>query len=327
MKLSDPVYGSENIYDPLVLEIINTSSFQRLKGINQAGYSQPHLGVKHFSRYEHCIGVYRLLRKFQAGFDEQIAGLIHDVSHSVFSHSIDYVLASGSEKKHDYQDNIHKDFVKSSDLMPVFDHYKLNVDYLLEDKNFPMKETKLPRLCADRIDYSFKEALVYKVTSLPEIRDYLNNLVVINNKWVFTNFEYAKRYAFLFLTLSSTKWAGFQSAVMFRTTGDFLKYGLLKDYLTEKDLYTTDKEVVNKLKKHLATDPQLKGLWVRFNNKVKIINDPKNYDAIVYCKSRVVDPLCFYRNEIMNVSGIDKKWQKILKIESRPKKYFLKFMD
>ena len=62
--------------------------------------------------------MYALLKKFGASTEEQIAGLIHDVSHSAFSHCIDYVLDEGSEKTHNHQDRIFATFVKIPRFQP-----------------------------------------------------------------------------------------------------------------------------------------------------------------------------------------------------------------
>jgi hypothetical protein len=61
------------------------------------------------------------------------------------------------------------------------------------------------------------------------------------------------------------------------------------------------------------------------NNKTKIINNPNDYDVSVFCKSRVVDPLFKQNQELKRVSDIDPDWKNIIKKESIPKQYFLKF--
>ena len=115
MKYIDRVYGEFEITEPVILELINSASLQRLKDVDQAGYRplwvKPDVDTGEYdhSRFAHSVGVYLLLRKYGVSLEEQIAGLIHDISHSAFSHCIDYILNSGSEKKHDHQDNI---FVK-----------------------------------------------------------------------------------------------------------------------------------------------------------------------------------------------------------------------
>ncbi|MFQ6049836.1 MAG: HD domain-containing protein [Candidatus Paceibacterales bacterium] len=325
MIYKDRIYDQIEISEPLILELIKTTTLQRLKEIDQAGYFEPHYPDTTHSRFEHSLGVFMLLKKFQAPFEEQIAGLIHDVSHSAFSHCIDYVLDSGSEEEHNHQDNIFESFVRESEIPSILEKYGMDVDYILEEDNFPLKERPLPDLCADRLDYSLRTTVIYKEIKKENVDHFLENLIVENNHWIFKNFENAKRYAELFFKLNSLYYAGLPSAVMYRTVGDYLRYALKKSYLTKADLYTTDKQVLEKVKEYLDRDKKLRLLFDRMNNKIKFQNNLEDFDARVFCKSRVVDPLCRDGGEIKRVSEIDKDWVKVLERESMPKKYFIKF--
>jgi hypothetical protein len=323
MKYTDRVYGDFEITEPVILKLINSSTLQRLKEIDQIGYAEPHFPGTAHSRFEHSVGVYLLLKMYNAPIEEQIAGLIHDVSHSAFSHCIDYVLDVGSEKKHNHQDNVFNDYVRKSEIPKILKKHNLDLEYILDDKNFPLKEKILPDLCADRIDYSLRTAIIFK-----EIKNgnfFINNLTAKNGKWIFKNFESAKKYAELFLKLNTDYYAGMLSAVMFRTVGDYLRYTLSKQYISETDLYTTDKIVLSKIEPHIHNDPKLKLLFERMNNKIGFRNDPTNYDGKVFCKSRVVDPLCSHNGEIKRISEIKPKLVDIIKQELKPKEYFLKF--
>jgi len=161
MKYTDRVYGDFEIEEPVILELINSKTLQRLKGIDQSGYFEPYFPGTAHSRFEHSIGVYLLLKMYGASLEEQIAGLIHDISHSAFSHCIDYVLDAGSEKEQTHQDNVFDEFVRKSEVPGIFKKSNLDLEYILNDKNFPLKEKDLPNLCADRIDYSLRTAIVF----------------------------------------------------------------------------------------------------------------------------------------------------------------------
>lgn len=333
MKYIDKIYGEFEISEPVILELINSPVLQRLKGIDQGGYdpiwSGREIGIKRNegSRFAHSMGVYLLLRKYNAPIEEQIAGLIHDVSHSAFSHCIDYVLDSGSEEKHTYQDNIFEKFVKNTEIPVIIDKYGFNLEYILEEDNFPLKERVLPDLCADRIDYSLRGAIFYKEINNEELKYFLNNLEVEKNDWVFRDFKSAKKYAELFLRMNKIHYAGLTSAIMFRTVGDFLKYSLRKGYISKEDLYTTDKIVLDKINKFLEKDKKLKLLWERMNDKTKTVNDRENYDVQVSCKSRIVDPLFKKGNTIKKLSDEYLEWNNTVREELAPKKYFLRFKD
>ena len=173
MIYKDIIHGEVEISEPVILELIDSPSIQRLKGIDQAGYSEPYFPNTKHNRFEHSMGDYLLLRKYGAPIEEQINGLIHDVSHSAFSHCIDYVLASGSQKNHDLQDNIFVDFVLKTEIPSILRKYDFDIDYILDEKNFPLQERDLPDLCADRIDYSLRTAIVFKESEQEEVRNIL----------------------------------------------------------------------------------------------------------------------------------------------------------
>jgi hypothetical protein len=325
MKYIDRVYGEVEINEPIILDLINSPSIQRLKHIEQAGYIEPYFPGKAFNRFEHSVGVYLLLKKYNAPIEEQIAGLIHDVSHSVFSHCIDYILSVGSETEHSHQDNIFKEFVKKTDIPQILEKYSFDIDKILDDNNFPLKEKSLPDLCADRIDYALRTALVFNNIILEESNRLLNYLSVEDNNWIFNDLDSAKDFANLFLKLNTYYFAGMESALMFRTVGDCVKYALEQNYISEKDLYTTDKEILDKVKNFTDKDQKLNLLWKRMNNKIKTENNPNDYDSQVLCKSRAVDPLLKDNNQIKRLSEKELEWKKIIEKESIPKKYFIKF--
>jgi len=330
MFFQDRIYGKIKIKEPLILELIKSSSFQRLKEIDQIGYlplyqkfySQK---IKKITRFEHSLGVFILLEKFNASFEEKIAGLLHDLSHGVFSHALDYVFEEGSEKNHTFQDKIFKDFLKNSEIPLILSKYRINLNFILNRDNFPLLERDLPDLCADRIDYSLRNAVSSQEINKKQVSYFLKNLSVKDNFWFFKNLESAEKYVRLFFRLNKFYYSAFSTAVMFRVVGDLLKYCLKKGYLKKEDLFSTESFVLKKIKEKLKFDLKLKILFQRMEGKIKFKNDPENYDVIVYCKSRIVDPLVKIGEKIKRFSQVNKNWEKILKKELIPKKYFLKF--
>ena len=139
MIYTDKIYGRFEITEQVIVELINCPSLQRLKGVDQAGYPKPYF-VGSSNRFEHSLGVFLLIKKYNAPIEEQVAGLIHDVSHFVFSHCIDYTLDENSEKEHNYQDSILKDFIRESEISGIIEKYNLNLNTILDDQNFPLKK-------------------------------------------------------------------------------------------------------------------------------------------------------------------------------------------
>ena len=327
MNYSDKIYGQVSIAEPVILDLINCPSLQRLKYIDQAGYSKAFYPGQGHNRFEHSVGVYLLLKKYKAPLKEQIAGLIHDVSHSAFSHAIDYVLDQGTEKEQSHQDTIFAEFVNKSEIPSIVIKHHLDINYILNEENFPLLETNLPDLCADRIDYSLQSATIYNEITKNEINQLLNSLVTINQQWVFTNELNASQFAKLYSRLNKKYWSGPTTAAMFKTVGECVKYAIDKNYISQKDLYTTDEQVISKIKKRLPQDTKLKHLFRRMDNKVAYKNDPGKSSAPLFCKSRAVDPLVKHKQKIVRLSALDPNWKNTIQQELQPKQYFLNFAD
>ena len=325
MHIIDRVYGSIEITEPVILELINAPTVQRLKNIDQSGYKEPFFPGSAHSRFEHSVGVYWLLKTYGASLEEQIAGLLHDVSHAAFSHCVDYALAEGSEAEQSHQDNIHEAYIRRSEIPGILHKYGIDLEFILDDAHFPLKETSIPDLCADRIDYSLRGAVAYGLIDRVDVEEILRDLAAKNGLWVFTSETSAKRFAQMFWDMNRLHWADLDSAVMFRTVGDYLKRAISKRYISAADLYTTDKEVLAKIAKHHTEDPELKRYFERMNNQIVFKNDPADYDAKVVCKSRFVDPLCVHEDEIVRLSSVDGDWKKVIQESAKTKEYFLKF--
>lgn len=325
MDYHDAVYGPVEITEPVICDLMASRALQRLKDIDQSGYYEPHFPGISYSRFVHSVGVYLLLKKYNASLEEQIAGLIHDVSHSVFSHCIDYALDVGSQKEQNHQDNIFTAFVKKTDVSDIVSRFGFDLEYLLNDVHFPLKEAPLPDLCADRIDYSLRTAVTIREITDQEARAILTTLTVSDNRWVFQDLPSAQRYAELFLKLNTRYYASLSSAVMLWTVGDYLRHALDRGYINTDDLYTTDKLVLEKLTPFHASDERLQLLFDRMNCRIGFKNNPIDYDAEVYCKSRVVDPLCRINGVIKKISDVDPAWAAIIERESQPKCYYITF--
>ena len=90
----DLPYGKCKIDDACIESIISSIPYQRLKGVNQYGISYFNHVKDAYSRFDHCVGVYMLLKKANVSYFEQISGLLHDASHTAFSHFGDYFFFS-----------------------------------------------------------------------------------------------------------------------------------------------------------------------------------------------------------------------------------------
>lgn len=327
IQITDRVYGKQTITEPVLLDLIQSPALERLKDIDQAGYFEPHFPGTQHSRFEHSVGACLLLRTYGAPIEEQIAGLIHDASHATFSHCIDYALEEGSEKTLSYQDDIFESYVLTTDIPEILKWHGIDPTYILDETHFPLQENSLPDICADRIDYSLRGARVFNESKEEENTYLLANLTVEKDRWIFRTYESARMFAEKFKKLNDIYWSGVPTLLMFRTVGDYVKYALTKKYISYKDLFTTDTEVLRKIALYHSADPYLQKLFKRLNNQAPYSLECKDGNTKVFCKSRVVDPLCKYRDSIKRVSDIDPSWGKVVEEDMKPKEYCLTFED
>jgi len=84
MIVNDKLYAKVEITSPVLLELIKSKSMQRLKKIAQHGIPNKYYHYAGGNRFDHCVGVMLLLKRLGTTEEEQVAGLLHDVSHTAF---------------------------------------------------------------------------------------------------------------------------------------------------------------------------------------------------------------------------------------------------
>ncbi len=314
MKLSDIVFGETEVTEPVLLQLLSAPELIRLKHISSAGYYPAVAGFRHDqnSRWVHSVGVFMLLRRFGASLEEQIAGLLHDVSHSAFSHTIDYISKDGTnQKRQDGQDKIHNSFVKNSSLAVILQHHGFDVDYILDDSRFPLKENSLPDICADRLDYALRQAYIFRRLDLEQIRHVVSSLKIKDGSFVFGSPEAALHYANAFLWLNENCWSGLASAVMFSVSAQMFRRAMEQGYISASDFYDFDDDyIISKIEAVLPKDGKLQYCYSLLQRGPERFANYGNEDIEpVYLKNRIVDPLVDIRNGCVRLSELSRTYK------------------
>ena len=98
--ITDTVHGSLRL-EPLTQDLLETLEIQRLNLVRQLGLTYLVFPGANHSRLEHCLGVSHvageMARALELPEDErklvQAAGLLHDVGHGPYSHTLEHVLS------------------------------------------------------------------------------------------------------------------------------------------------------------------------------------------------------------------------------------------
>lgn len=304
MIYQDRIYGEFKIEEPVILELIESRPVQRLKGIAQYGIPDEFYHLSGFSRFEHSIGVMLLLKKFNAGLEEQVAGLLHDISHTAFSHVFDWI--SGGSDTEDHQDRTHKDFISRSAIVGILGKYNLDIFKISQIEDYKLLEQKVPNLCADRIDYTFRDALWGDPAT---IQDCLNNLVNFNGNIVFTDLKAAELFARNYLRCQTEHWGGREAVGRYYYFSQIMKEALAKNILSPEDFYQDDKFVMGKI--YASHDSNLiNSLGGLKNKRLGILNNSGKKTIIK--KFRYTDPIVLQEGQTTILSNVSLEFKDFL---------------
>ena len=98
--ITDAVHGTIRL-EPVIQDLLETLEIQRLNSIRQLGLTYLVFPGANHSRVEHCLGVSHvageMARALELPEDEEkllrAAGLLHDVGHGPYSHTLEHVLS------------------------------------------------------------------------------------------------------------------------------------------------------------------------------------------------------------------------------------------
>lgn len=175
----DPVHDYIHIRDRIIIDLINTREFQRLRRIKQLGTSSFTFHGAEHTRFNHSLGVYEITRRIISQFNRNYpstskydglwdpaerlvalcAALLHDLGHGPFSHTFEGIFNTNHER-------ITGQIITSPEteinqvLRRLGDDFPEKVASVI-DKTYPNKqvvELISSQIDADRMDYLLRDA-------------------------------------------------------------------------------------------------------------------------------------------------------------------------
>jgi HD superfamily phosphohydrolase len=303
------IYRNFTVTEPVLIELLHSPVMERIKHIRQAGTLDYVIKQKHtYTRYEHCVGVWALLRMYGATLEEQIAGLLHDASHTVFSHVGDVLFNHHSEQS-SYQDDIHEWYLKQQNVDVLLARHNITLDSVLHKSGaHTMLEQDLPNICADRLEYNLQAGLLTDLLTHDDIATILNDLRYDNGQWFFTTTESAKKLALVSLFNTEHVWSSPANQCVYTWTAHALRRALDIELLTSDDI-------------HFSTDPIVwDKLWISNDEIIanclkNIVNcqepaEEQNESAPLSGKFRGLDPFIQEDNQLKRLTTLDNEYCK-----------------
>lgn len=279
--MEDIVYGKMEL-DDSILDLTEASVVQRLKGISQGGAVQFAYPEIKTTRFEHSVGVSYLIKLLGGDLKEQVAGLLHDVSHTAFSHVVDYVLEN---QKEDYHETIKEKFLTATDLNQKLEKHNFTGKDFYHEDGFPILEKPLPKLCADRIDYTLRDLISFKKITPGEAREFIDDLVFYNGEIAVRTPRMAEWFKQSYQILNNGFFRDPKNLIANDILKRLLKSALQKKIITLEDFVKTDQEMIEIILSSKEQD--LLQQWNQLNNI-----DPRTQNIPeVPFKERVIEPL------------------------------------
>ncbi len=214
--IRDAVHGNIKIRGVL-LELIGTPEMQRLNSIHQLGFAYLVYPGAHHSRIEHSLGTSHVagLIADNLGIDENekrlvmSAGLLHDVGHGPYSHTLEYLMSNKLKKDHmeitkeiitgeyDIIDKKERETMDMHTTIPeILERYGLKPDETAELVSGKKRKKALAQIIhgavdSDQIDFLLRDAhytgVAYGVIDMERLLQTMeirNNNLVVDKKGV-----------------------------------------------------------------------------------------------------------------------------------------------
>jgi HD superfamily phosphohydrolase len=299
-------YGVVNVEEPVLLELIESPAFQRLRYIHQYGVAYYTTDHEEFTRYDHSLGVFCLLRANGCSLEEQIAGLLHDVSHTIFSHVGDWIFNRQNQET-DYQTLTHADYLERSGLGTILRKYGYEIEQILpKEALFPALEKPLPTLCADRVDYNTQGACYKGFITYEEAMRIFHAMKFSEGEWICSEHELLKKLVRFSIFMSQNCWGSRTEYVLSMWLAEAILRGLETQLLDMEDIrFGRDQEIWDRLS--MSDDPLI-------HKKMEMIFDPYRYHSAaskeeanlyIISKFRGIDPLIMVEGKRVRLTSTD----------------------
>lgn len=176
MEVRDPIHGLIE-YDEIEEKIINSSLFQRLRGIKQAALTSLVYPGAHHTRFEHSIGTMHLAGKIANRLKLKknisrilrLAGLLHDIGHGPFSHVSEQIIEKrvAEEALKRYKaENVHEMLsilliMKNGEIKEILNSEEIEAIISLlqkQEKGSVNKDIISGPLDVDKLDYLLRDS-------------------------------------------------------------------------------------------------------------------------------------------------------------------------
>lgn len=311
--IDDSIHGEHTITEPVLIALLRSPSLRRLVGVCQHGVTGLLGLTPTITRFEHSVGAFLLVRRVGGSVEEQVAGLLHDVSHTVLSHVMDWALSKPGESFHE----VHKDrYLATTELPGILSAHGFADHRPFQEEHYPLVERPAPHLCADRLDYALRDAVVFEKLALADARRVVACLAAhpdaasSERMLVLRDAELGHTLSRSYIACDRDVWANPAHVDMARRTGDLIGAMVRRGELSEDELWCAggDREFWEAMRK--TADEEGKEVMRRLEEER--LPDEEGLGLPRAAKVRTIDPDIVVGEGLAPLSGVKVDWREEL---------------
>ena len=289
------VLGIDDIPD-FLLKYLKCPSLERLKKVGYfCGMDYASKDIYDFSeyisRYDHSLTVSLLTYKLTKDKNFTLAALFHDIATPCFSHVIDY-MNKDYAKQETTEEYTRKIIKNDKYLINCLEEDNIDVESIINFKNYTIVDNERPKSCADRIDGVILTGIGWtKDITYEDIDSIISNIAIFNNEFNeleigFMDEKVAKRVIDISRNIDIHCHSK-EDYYMMELLAKITRLSIKKGYIKYNDLYHLDEKKLFNILKNVSNLEIIALLHAFRNIKQK---DIPNID-IPKVKERKLSPL------------------------------------
>ena len=289
-------------------EASELSEMQRLRGVGMncgCEYTDFPLfrTAAPYSRFDHSLGAALIVWHFTEDRTQSLAALFHDVATPAFAHVIDFLC--GDALRQEATEAGTEDILRRSGACArLLSEWGIPLDSVCDYHRYPIADNDLPRLSADRLEYTLGNWVRFGFGTEAQARALYADLTVAAAEdgapeLAFRHADEGECFARAALRCSRVYVSDADRCAM-QYLAELLRDALQDGVLRRDDLMRTEREVIALL----TADETYRARWLRFRALHATAPQPPHYAFVrsIPAKKRWIDPLVVGRGRVSALS-------------------------
>ena len=261
-----------------------------------------------YSRLDHSVGVALIIWNFTKDKTQTIAGLLHDVSTTVFSHVSDFRKGDALTQT-STEEPTTKMILSDSALCKLLESDGIEPKDVVDYHIYPIADNEIPSLSADRLEYMYPSGLALDGSwTFEEIAKTYNDLIILKNEenkeeLGFKTIEMAELYCKKFCMIGHILQLN-ENKLCLQLLSQIMSKAVELDVLQEEDFMTlSESKIIEKIesfisKKTLSLEEQkFATMYNTFRKMTKVehtsqkLPEDEYFCVSLKVKQRYINPL------------------------------------